>query len=86
MDAHSLNRLLSSAQRDSLDPAAPADLHVLAYIKGRERYVFLWTEENRPEVLHTIGRFAANPELSLTWYDAAVLNHRIHEEDKETTS
>lgn len=50
---------------------------MLALVKGSERYVFLYTEANRAETLRTLGRFASNPELSFTWYDAAVLSQKI---------
>jgi len=51
--------------------------NVLALIKGDERYVWLYTDSHRPEVLRRIGRMAANPELSLTWKDAAVLSGKV---------
>lgn len=56
---------------------APADRNVIALVKGAERYIFIYTDENRVEVLRQLGRFAMNPELSLTWHDAAVLSQRI---------
>ena len=53
--------------------------NVLALIKGRERYVWLYTDDNRRETLRQIGRAAADPELSLTWQDAAVLSAKLIE-------
>lgn len=53
------------------------DINVLALVKGEERYVFLYDDENRAETLRMLGRFASNPELSFTWYDAAVLSQKI---------
>lgn len=55
------------------------DINVLALIKGEERYVFLYTNENKDECLRTLGRFASNPELSFNWYDAAVLSFKIRQ-------
>ena len=55
------------------------DINVLALVKGRERYVFLFDDENRAETLRTLGRYASNPELSFTWYDAAVLSQKIRQ-------
>ena len=49
------------------------DINVLALVKGAERYVFLYDDASRAETLRTLGRYASNPELSFTWYDAAVL-------------
>lgn len=56
------------------------DINVLALVKGEERYVFLYSEANRPETLRALGRYASNPELSFTWYDAAVLSQKIRQE------
>jgi hypothetical protein len=56
------------------------DINVLALVKGSERYVFLYDDESRAETLRTLGRYASNPELSFTWYDAAVLSQKIRQE------
>ena len=55
------------------------DINVLALVKGEERYIFLFDDERRAEALRTLGRFASNPELSFSWYDAAVLSQRIRQ-------
>jgi hypothetical protein len=57
----------------------PTEINVLALVKGNERYVFLFDDSNRTETLRQIGRFAANPELSFTWYDAAVMSQKIRQ-------
>jgi hypothetical protein len=54
-------------------------LNVLALVKGEERYVFLFDDDNRAEALRTLGRFASNPDLSFTWYDAAILSQKIRQ-------
>jgi hypothetical protein len=58
------------------------DINVLALVKGEERYVFLYDDANRAETLRTLGRYASNPELSFTWYDAAVLSQKIRQESR----
>ena len=55
------------------------DINVLALVKGGERYIFLFDDDHRSECLRTLGRFASNQELSFTWYDAAVLSHKIRQ-------
>ena len=55
------------------------DINVLALVKGKERYIFLYDDEHKSEALRTLGRFASNPELSFSWYDAAVLSQRIRQ-------
>jgi len=53
------------------------NLNLLALVKGPERYVFMYDDANRGEVLRMFGRFASNPDLSFTWYDAATLSQRV---------
>jgi hypothetical protein len=55
------------------------DINVLALVKGEERYVFLFDDAHKADALRTLGRFASNPELSFTWYDAAVLSQRLRQ-------
>src|SRR6188474_1852794 len=55
------------------------DINVLALVKGEERYIFLYDDEHKSDALRTLGRFASNPELSFSWYDAAVLSQRIRQ-------
>ncbi len=56
------------------------DINVLALIKGQERYIFLYDDQHRNEVLRVLGRFASHPELSFSWYDAAVLSQKVRQE------
>ena len=55
------------------------EINVLAMVKGEERYVFLYDDANRVETLRTLGRYAADPQLSFSWYDAAVMSKKIRE-------
>lgn len=57
-----------------------SDVNVLALVKGKERYIFLYEDHQQAEVLRTLGRHASNPELSFSWYDAAVLSKRVRSE------
>lgn len=59
------------------------DIIAMCLAKGADKYVFIYTEPNSGEVLRTIGRFAANPELSFDWFDAAKISKRVREEAKE---
>ncbi|MFI4875732.1 MAG: hypothetical protein ACIALR_10360 [Blastopirellula sp. JB062] len=64
------------------------EINVLALVKGAERYIFMFNDNRRAETLRTLGRYASNPELSFSWYDAAVLSQKIRAqapaEEKET--
>ena len=54
-----------------------SEINVLALVKGDERYVFLFDDGNCTETLRQIGRYAVDPDLSFTWYDAAVMSQKI---------
>ena len=60
------------------------DINVLALVKGSERYIFLFDDDNRSETLRTLGRYASNPDLSFSWYDAAVLSQKVRQTTPET--
>lgn len=62
------------------------DINVLALVKGTERYVFLYDDSSRAETLRVLGRYASNPELSFTWYDAAVLSQKIRQESRKASA
>jgi hypothetical protein len=52
-------------------------VNVLALMKNGERYVFLYDDNSVETLLQTLGRYASDPELSFSWYDAAVLSQRV---------
>lgn len=51
----------------------PREFNVLALIKGNERYVFIFDDVSRGELIDTFRDFAANPQLSFSWFDAEIL-------------
>jgi hypothetical protein len=61
------------------------DINVLALVKGEERYIFLFDDAHKSDALRTLGRFASNPDLSFTWYDAAVLSQRLRQTSEAET-
>jgi hypothetical protein len=58
-------------------------INVLALVKDNERFVFLYDDESCPQLLQTLGRYAADPELNFTWYDAAVLSQKVRRLQQE---
>jgi predicted transcriptional regulator len=58
-------------------------VNVLALVKDGERFVFLYDDESYAQLLQTLGRYAADPELSFTWYDAAVLSQKVRRLQRE---
>ena len=62
------------------------DINVIALVKGSERYVFLFDDNNRSKVLRTLGRYASQPDLSFSWYDAAVLSQKVRRAESSNTT
>ena len=60
-------------------PAPKLEVNIVALVIGDERYVILYDAAKRAEALRTLGRWAAHPLLSFTWYSAAVLSQKIRE-------
>ena len=49
------------------------DLNVLALVKGVERFVFVYDDDSREEAIAAIRDQAADPTVSMSWFDAALL-------------
>lgn len=58
----------------------PCELNVLALIKGHEHYVFVYDDDSRQPLIEALRDQAADPGLSLSWFDAAVLTDKAHEQ------
>jgi hypothetical protein len=60
------------------------EMNVLALVKNSERYVFLYDDESTESVLQKLGQYAADNELSFSWYDAAVLSQKVRRLKEQT--
>lgn len=58
-------------------------VNVLALVKNGERFVFLYDDASGPKLLQTFGKYAADPELEFSWYDAAVMSQRVRALQRE---
>ena len=56
------------------------EFNVIALIKGDERYVYVYDDESRAALLEAFQEQAAEEELSLNWFDAAVLTQKAQEQ------
>ncbi len=56
------------------------DLNVLALIKGEERFIFVYDDDSRDRVIDSVRDKAADPSVSLNWFDAAVLTERARQQ------
>lgn len=56
------------------------EFNVLALIKGEERYVFVYDDASQQALVEALNGQAANPELSLNWFDAVVLTQKSEEQ------
>ena len=58
----------------------PREFNILALIKGRERYIFVYDDASRRHLLDAFRDQAADPQLSFNWFDAAVLTAKAREQ------
>ena len=56
------------------------ELNVLALIKDNEQYVFVYDDDSRQPLIDAFRDAAADPRLSFTWFDAAILTERAREQ------
>jgi hypothetical protein len=59
------------------------EYNILALIKGAERYVFVYDDPSRDALIEAFRDLAANPEMSFSWFDAAVLTDKAHEQGRQ---
>ena len=55
------------------------EINVLALVKGSEKYIFMFDDQNRVPILRQLGMFAADAELSFTWLDAVHLAAKVRQ-------
>jgi hypothetical protein len=59
------------------------ELNVLALFKGSERFIYVYDDNSREELLDIIRDAAADPSVSVNWFDAAVLTERARQQALE---
>lgn len=59
------------------------EMSVLALIRGKERYVYVYDDDSFDELIEAIRAQAADPAVTLSWYDAAVLAERARQQAQE---
>jgi hypothetical protein len=60
-----------------------SSVNVLALVKDGERFIFLYDQSSIASLLQTLGKYAADPELNFSWYDAAVLSQKVRRLQKQ---
>ena len=58
----------------------PREFNVLALIKGKERYIYVYDDGSRQDLVDAFRDQAADPALSFSWFDAAVMTERAREQ------
>jgi hypothetical protein len=57
------------------------EFNILALVKGRERYIFVYDDASRQHLLDVFRDQAADPRLSFSWFDAAVLADKVRAQE-----
>lgn len=64
----------------SRSPRVRRELNVLALVKGNERFVFVYDDDSREELIEVFRNLAADPEAAMSWFDAAILTDKAREQ------
>jgi hypothetical protein len=56
------------------------EFNVLALVKGAEHYVFVYDDRSADALVAALRDLAAEPGVSFTWFDAAVLTEKAREQ------
>jgi hypothetical protein len=56
------------------------EFNVLALVKGQERYIYVYDDDSRQPLIEALRDNAADPRLSFSWFDAAVLTEKARQQ------
>lgn len=56
------------------------ELNVVALFKGPHRFIFVYDDVSRDAVIDDIRHRAADPDVPINWFDAAVLTERVRKQ------
>jgi len=56
------------------------EFNVLALVKGQERDIYVYDDDSRQPLIEALRDNAADPRLSFSWFDAAVLTRKAREQ------
>ena len=59
------------------------ELNVLALFKGDKRFIFVYDDDSKDELIDEIRHRAADPSVAMNWFDAAVLTERVRNQERE---
>jgi hypothetical protein len=62
------------------------DVNVVALLKGHDRYIYVFDEDSRQQLIDAVRDQASDPKHLLSWFDAAVLTERIRQIRNRTNS
>lgn len=66
------------------EPQGAVNVHVL--VKGEERYIVMYADEQRAKALLKVGQWACHPDLSLDWKDCVTLMWEMRKRTDEVCS
>ena len=61
------------------------EFNVLALIKGDEQYIYVYDDTSRAALIDAFRDQAADPRLTFTWFDAAILTEKAREQAQAST-
>ena len=53
-------------------------------MRGNEKYIFLYDDHHGSQAIQMAAKWAANQDLSFSWYDAARIAHGIRTANRHT--
>ncbi len=62
------------------------ELNVLALLKADHRYVFVYDDASRAELIEAFRCWATDPALNFNWFDAAVLTEKARQQTADQGS
>ncbi len=58
------------------------EVNVLALVKGNERFIYIYDDASQQPLIEAFRDQAADPRLSFSWFDAAVMTEKAREQSQ----
>jgi len=62
-----------------------SDINITVMKQGNQTFVAIYTDEQQPEAMRTMGRWAANPDNPMNWLTAARMCNEMRKAVAECT-
>lgn len=62
------------------------ELNIVTLVKGDHRFLFIFDDENKERIRPEVAKFAADPKVPFSWFDAAMVISEMRKHENEVSA